>query len=798
MVPADSPRNVGSLLRRLRLRAGLSQAALAERARLSAAAIASLETGQRRRPHPDTLGRLADALQLGDVERSELLGIDREHAAPAVNLSAGGQPRAARQLPEPPTRLIGRDVEIRELRQLLLGKPPERLVTLLGPGGVGKTRVALATAQSLSETFSDGTVFIDLAPVRDERLVAATVAWALGLCEDSGLSASDLLIAHLRQRHMLLVLDNFEQVRAAATFVSQLLVACPNLQVIVTSRAALQVRAEIRFPVEPLSVPEPGAQLDLDALASTPAVRLFVERARAVEPRFALSVANAEAVAAICRRLEGLPLGLELAAARLALLNPKTLLDRLERRLVLTSGATDLPVRQRTLRTTLDWSHALLSLPEQVVFRRLAVFAGGWTLDAAEAVCPVPSVRVDAAGTVRATEVLDCLEGLVRHSLVQTVETAAAELRFGMLETVHEYAIDLLDAAPERDHVRGQHRDWFLHLAQTAQPQLTGPDQSVWLDRLQADAGNLRAALSWCLASGQGTAALYLCAALWRFWWVRHVSEGRRLLASALAAGTTAPPDARATALFGAGMLAWSQADLPAAKSLYEQSLAFRRSLAAPGEVAETLNALAIVLHLEHKPDQAQAAYEESLELSQRQGDDWGTANALAGLAVLARDRGELHQAAALHNRSLELRRARGDKHATAKALHDLALVKSRLNAGDAARAAWVESLGLYREIGSYTGVADCLEGLSWLAARSDATDLAMTWLTAANLVRESVGAGPSPSNYAAQLQNVTEIRDRVGETQLMAAMTRARERPFDEALSEACDLARDAIMITR
>jgi len=233
-------------------------------------------------------------------------------------------------------------------------------------------------------------------------------------------------------------------------------------------------------------------------------------------------------------------------------------------------------------------------------------------------------------------------------------------------------------------------------------------------------------------------------------------------------------------------------------RRLYEQSLAFRRSLAAPGEVAETLNALAIVLHLEHKPDQAQAAYEESLELSQSQSDDWGTANALAGLAVLARDRGELRQAAELHTRSLDLRRARGDKHATAQALHDLALVKSRLNAGDAARAAWVESLGLHREIGSYTGVADCLEGLSWLAARSDATDLAMTWLTAANLVRESVGAGPSPSNYAAQLQNVTEIRDRVGETQLMAAMARARERPFDEALGEACDLARDAIMITR
>ena len=403
-----------------------------------------------------------------------------------------------------------------------------------------------------------------------------------------------------------------------------------------------------------------------------------------------------------------------------------------------------------------------------------------------------------AAGIIKAADVLDCLEGLVRHSLVQRVETADADLRFGMLETVHEYAIELFDAAPERDHVRGQHRDWFLRLAQMAQPKLTGPDQSVWLDRLQADAGNLRAALSWCLASGQGTAALHLCAALWRFWWVRHVSEGRRLLASALAAGTAAPPDARAAALFGAGMLAWTQADLPAAKSLYEQSLALRRVLAAPGEVAETLNALAIVLHFEHEPDRAQAAYEESLELSQRLGDDWGTANALAGLAVLARDRGALHQAAELHTRSLDLRRARGDKHATAKSLHDLALVKSRLNAGDAARAAWVESLGLYREIGSYAGIADCLEGLSWLAARSDATDLAMTWLTAANLVRESVGAGPSPSNRAAHLQNVTEIRDRVGETQLVAAMIRARQRPFDEALSEACDLARDAILITR
>jgi predicted ATPase/transcriptional regulator with XRE-family HTH domain len=786
--PAEDAQHVGQLLRRLRLQAGLSQAKLARRAHLSAGAIALLETGQRQRPHLHTLELLADALQLSAAERAELVELGRRAGDPAVDPEPVGMlPRSERHLPEPPTQLIGRDDDLRAISQLLTGSPSERLVTLLGPAGVGKTRLAIAAAQALSPAFADGAAFVDLSTLRDERLVPAAVAWAVGLHEAAGLSADDRLAVHLRDQRLLLVLDNFEHVMAAWPVLSQLLAACPSLSVLVTSRTALRVRAEIRFQVEPLAVPDALGQVSPETIAAMPAVRLFVDRARAVSPDFALSSSNARAVADVCRRLEGLPLALELAAARLALLEPQMLLDRLERRLqTLSTGPTDLPGRQRTLRATLDWSQGLLSTVEQVIFRRLAVFAGGWSLAAADNVC--------ADGDLQPPDdVLDGLEGLVSNSLVRRVEPAQgdAEPRFTMLETVREYAAEHLEAGVDLERVRQRHRDFFIELAQTAQTHLTGPDQTIWLDRLEQDADNFRAALNWCLESRQGVVALELAAALWRFWWVRRLGEGRRLMASALDASGDAPPALRATALFGAGMLAWGQTDVVAARGHFEQSLALRRSFGSPQEVAETLNALGIALHLQHADPQAQAAYQESLALYRGLGDDWGTANALAGLAVAARDRGDLREAAALHSESLALRRARGDTHATAKALHDYALVLGRTGDNAGAGVALVESLALYRQIRNWAGTADCLDGLSWLAALQKMTGLSSTWHTAATLVRESVGALPSPADQAAHIQNLIEVQSAVGVQQLTADLARTRKIPLADVLRDAFEAAR-------
>ena len=504
----------GAMLKRLRDTAGLMQEELASRAGLTAKAVSTLERGERRRPYPHTVRSLADALALTDAERASLAAAVPGRGENVRATDAGAPPAV---LPEPATALVGRERDV-EAVVGLIRHPENRLVTLTGPGGVGKTRLSTEVAWALlaAGSFPDGASFVALAPLEDASLVLPTIAQALlDAGETEGRSSFASLRAYLRDKRLLLVLDNFERLLGAAPEVATLLEACPGLAVLATSRAPLRIRGEREYPVAPLAVPDPTRAPRLEDVADAPAVELFVQRARQASPAFEVSEANAAAVAAICWRLEGLPLALELAA-RVRFLGPTALLSRLDRALE-ASGARDLPERQRTMRSTLDWSYELLSGPEKRLFARLSVFAGGFALEAAETV-----------GEDRAPggeDALVLLERLVEQSLVLAETGKGAGLRYRMLEPVRQYALEKLGEGGEGEEVRRRHAAHFLALAERARPKLQGREEGEWLDRLEVDNDNLRAAIGWSLELGEAQTALRLVAVLWYFWYKRgHLS----------------------------------------------------------------------------------------------------------------------------------------------------------------------------------------------------------------------------------------------------------------------------------
>ncbi len=624
--------SLGALLRRYRERAGLSQEALAERAGLTPHAISALERGERRRPYPHTVQALAEALHLAAEERAALLAARApQHGTPPPE-PAVPRPSTPPSLPSSLTPIIGRDMEVAALLHLL-GHGGVRLVTLTGPGGVGKTRLALDFVQRVAGQFRDGVVWVPLAATTDPALVLPTIAAACGVRDAGAHQVLNLLQHVLHPQHRLLVLDNVEHLRPAAPDLVALLGACPQLTVFTTSRAPLHVRGEQEFPVAPLPLPALDDIPHVEEVVQSPAVQLFVARAQAAYPNFALTPANAATVAAICRRLDGLPLALELAAARVKVLGTTGLLARLERvLLLLTGGAHDLPERQHTMRTTIAWSYDLLDAPTQALFRRLAVFRGGWTLETAEA--------VDVLGE---EHLVDALGHLVDQSLVSAgVDVKGEDVRYRMLEPIRQYAVERLEASGEEKPIRNQHAATFVALGERAGPALFGADQARWLDRLDKEHDNLRAALAWLLEQDVVEDVARLVWALHQFWWLRgHLAEGQRWLAQVLARREALEDATCALALLAAGKVAYAQGNHAVADTLLDQSIAMASALGDRTTLAHTLAMQGYTALGMHDLGRAAATLEPALALHRQLGNRWGegfTLNALGYAALFAGD----------------------------------------------------------------------------------------------------------------------------------------------------------------
>jgi predicted ATPase/transcriptional regulator with XRE-family HTH domain len=833
----DGPLTLAGIVRRLRRRAGLTQEELAERAGLTVNTIGALERGQRRRLYPHTARALADALGLDDVERAGLTELASGRVAAAAGPPAAPVPAAepsprvgasSGDLPVGLTSFIGRERELTATALLLAGGT--RLLTLTGPGGSGKTRLALAAAERVRDSYPDGVYFVDLSPVTDPGLVAAAIARALGVRESGSRPVLALLGEFLRARRTLLLLDNFEQVVEGAPLVSALLQGCPALTALVTSRVALRVSGEREYGVPPLPVPDPVSLPGLAALAASPAVALFVQRASAVRPDFALTDDNAAAVVGICARVDGLPLALELAAARVRALGPGALLERLAGAAdssplrLLAGGARDLPARQQTLGDTIAWSYDLLDPQEQALFRRLAVFVGGWTLEAAESVC--------AGDGIDEGDVLELLDALVGQSLVVAQDSDGGP-RYRMLETIREYALERLTAAGEDADARSRHLASFARLAITAAPKLEwGAEQLVWLRRLERERDNLHAALAWAAAGADLAAGQRLAAALWRFWWQRGLmAQGRRWLDWALS--LPAAPSLRAKLLQRAGQFAYWSGDMPAAQASLEASLTIYRELDDTTEIAWTMHRLGLTIAERGEPARGLALCEESIALCRTLDDARGLAYALqsAGnvarmggdrdrpevyaaealalcrasrnqlltpyplrqLMVVALTRGDDARARAIGEEALALAREIEDPHAMLSILTDLLRLARRQSNLREMEARGREGLSVLRRVGANQYAEAMLEMMAWAASERGEPERATVVLGAASALRRSSGVSRDVLDRTAYDETLAAARAATGEERFAAAWARGQSLALSAAIAEALPPAESA-----
>ena len=662
-----------------------------------------------------------DLLHLGRVRLRDLSGPEEVWQLLHGDLQAVFPPLRSldatpNNLPQQLTSFIGREKEIAEIKGLLA---TTRLLTLTGSGGCGKTRLSLQVAADGLESSADGVWLVELAALADPGLVPQAVASVLGLREEPGTSLTQTLVDHLRSRQLLLVLDNCEHLIAAcATLADELLRQCPQVVLLATSRQGLRIAGERTYRVPSLSMPDPKRDVTPESLSRYESARLFTERAQLAQPRFVVTEKNAPAVASVCHRLDGIPLAIELAAARMRSLSIEEIDRHLDRRfMLLTGGSRAARPRQQTLRAMIDWSYDLLDAAEQALYGRLAVFAGGFNADAAE--------QVGAGDPLEEWEVLNVLTALADRSLVAAEEHDGAT-RYRLLETMRQHALERLRASGDGDAVRERHRDHFLVLAEEVDPKLQGAEQAECLRRLEAEHENLRAAFEWCLAAADSSGGLRLCGALRQFWWMRgHLAEGREWCARALAqAGSGEPTRERANALSAAGALAYLQADFVDARARHEESLAIRRELEDRRGIATSLSNLGVLATGQGDFASARALFEESLAILRELGDEWGIAIALGNLGTAANEEGDYPAAKSRHEESLAIKRKLGNRSGIAKTLDNLANLAQAQGDGPTAKALHLECLAIARELGDRVKFAIALLNLA--AVDCDQGDLVL------------------------------------------------------------------------
>lgn len=732
-----------------------------------------------------------------------------------------------RDLPIQLTPFVGRDKEIAAVKEISL-RQDVPLITITGPGGVGKTRLGLKVAEELVDQFPGGIYFVPLGAVSDPRLVGPLIAQTLGVRATGGQGSLDALKEHLRSsihKPMFLLLDNFEHLVSAAPMVAELLAVGPSLKVLVTSRAPLHVYGEHEFPVPPLSLPDSGSSPSIEALPEYSAVALFIQRAAAVKPDFELTEDNASAVTEICARLDGLPLAIELAAARVKLLPPSALRTRLASRLqLLTGGSRDLPARQQTLRGAIDWSHDFLNAAEQKLFRRLSVFTGGCTLEEVEAVCNTNSDL--------GLDLLDGMASMVDQSLVQQVEQLDGESRFVMLETIREYALEKLSASGEVAATKRAHAAYCLVLAEEGAAEGIDAEGTQWLDRFEIEHDNFRAALEWLIETRDADWGLRLGLALFRFWEMReHLAEGRDRLGKLLNLGgsTASPSKPRARALFAAGVLAGVQGDYASADSLIRESLQIARELDDKHAVAVSLNALAVhardrgdiaasrslfeeslvlwrecgdqlavvrslsnlanVVKLNGDFARARLLYEDCLSTFRELGDRTGIAWSLNYLGDVARDQGDTGAARALYEESLTTFRKLGDRWGIAGSLADLGNLARDQKNFEVAYSLYRESMRMFQELDHKRGIARILECFACSAAAQAAPERSLRLAGAAAALRQTLGAPLTPGEQPKLDRGLEPARQALSDAASGTAWLEGWALPFEKAVEEALRL---------